>query len=182
MAPGGHLITSWLIGNSILKERRNRVVVALAGFSPDLDGLGFIFDRLKDNSSLYFDYHHVVCHGLFWTIFVSFISFTVVKTQRYITALMCFIAVHVHILADIIGSKGPDGYQWPINYLYPLSNKLMLQWSGQWELNAWPNYMFTGVLLVLCFSFAKKQGYSAFEIVPGSFDKEVFKLAQKYFK
>ncbi|THB71588.1 MAG: metal-dependent hydrolase [Gammaproteobacteria bacterium] len=182
MSPGVHLVTSWLIGNTALKERRNRIVVAIAGCSPDLDGLGLILDRIGYTSSLYFNYHHVLCHGIFWALLASIFSSLVVKTQRLVTAAMAFIVIHFHILADIAGSKGPDGYQWPINYLYPFSNNLMLEWSGQWELNAWPNFAFTGILLLACYIQAKKQGYSAFEIVPGSFDKEVFKLARKYIK
>ena len=182
MSPGVHLVTSWFIGNTVLKDRRNRIAVALAGFSPDIDGLGLIFDRIGNTSSLYLNYHHVICHGIFWALIASIVSSLVVKTQRLATGIMAFTVVHFHILADIAGSKGPDGYQWPINYLGPFSNSVMLEWSGQWELNAWPNFAFTGILLIACFIQAKKQGYSAFEIIPGSFDKEVFKLANKYFK
>ena len=180
MSPGVHLVTSWFVGNSVLKTRRSRVTVAIAGLSPDLDGLGIVLDRLDVTSSLFFNYHHVLCHGIVWALIAAIMSSFIVKTQRLLTALMTFVAIHVHILADVVGSKGPDGYQWPINYLYPLSNSVMLEWSGQWELSAWPNALFTAALLSACFILARKQGYSAFEIVPGPFDKEVYKLARKY--
>lgn len=38
-------------------------------------------------------------------------------------------------------------------------------WSGQWELNAWPNFIVTIVLLIITFYFAWKRGHSPLELV-----------------
>ena len=63
--------------------------------------------------------------------------------------------VHLHILCDVIGSKGPDGYHWPIFYFYPLDSEIALSWQYQWELNAWPNMLIMLVAFILCGYYAK---------------------------
>jgi hypothetical protein len=67
--------------------------------------------------------------------------------RRWMTAFLVLVVFHLHLLGDLVGSRGPDGYQWPINYLYPFSERLELVWAGQWELYAWPNILITGFFL-----------------------------------
>lgn len=74
MAPGSHLLISWLITVEIVKERRERALVALTGLAPDLDGAGIIIDFFTGTTQYYFKYHHYVgivficpsfcCYGL----------------------------------------------------------------------------------------------------------------------
>ena len=64
-----------------------------------------------------------------------------------LTAFLVFISFHLHLLCDLIGARGPDGDQWPIPYLKPFSNAVQLTWHGQWALNAWQNFVITGLLL-----------------------------------
>jgi hypothetical protein len=49
----------------------------------------------------------------------------------------------VMAIGDLVGSRGPAGYQWPIPYLLPFSNSWHWTWKGQWALNAWPNILIT---------------------------------------
>jgi hypothetical protein len=37
--------------------------------------------------------------------------------------------------------------------------------SGQWQLNAWPNFVITGILLIAMFYLAWKRGYSPLEMI-----------------
>jgi hypothetical protein len=69
------------------------------------------------------------------------------------------------LLCDLVGARGPDGYQWPIPYLKPFSNAAQLAWHGQWALNGWQNFVITGVLLLATFWFAWKNGASPLELV-----------------
>jgi len=64
-----------------------------------------------------------------------------------------------------VGGRGPEGYTWPIAYLWPWSDTPRLSWSGQWALNAWPNFVITGVLVALMFYLAWKRGYSPLEMI-----------------
>jgi inner membrane protein len=82
-----------------------------------------------------------------------------------LTAFLVFISFHLHLLCDLIGARGPDGDQWPIPYLKPFSNSVQLAWHGQWVLNAWQNFVITGLLLLATFWIAWKYGNSPVELV-----------------
>jgi hypothetical protein len=88
-----------------------------------------------------------VLHGLpgalFLALSASFLAF------RRLHVFLCSLAIiHLHLLCDLIGSRGPDPYDiWPIYYLAPFSEELTLQWQGQWALDAWPNMVVTGLLI-----------------------------------
>jgi inner membrane protein len=82
-----------------------------------------------------------------------------------LTAFLVFISFHLHLLCDLIGTRGPDGDQWPIPYLQPLSNALQLTWHGQWALNAWQNFAITGALLLATFWIAWRYAASPLELV-----------------
>jgi hypothetical protein len=71
---------------------------------------------------------------------------------------------HLHLMADLLGARGPDGDQWPIPYLLPFSNQWQLTWSGQWALNAWPNFAITGTLIAVTIWLARRRGFSPLEL------------------
>lgn len=83
----------------------------------------------------------------------------------WITALLVFVSFHLHLLCDLVGARGPDGYQWPIPYLKPFSNTAQLAWHGQWALNGWQNFLFTGVLLAATLWIAWRFETSPLELV-----------------
>lgn len=172
MAPGSHFLMSWVfshVGKGL--ERRERIIVTLAGVGPDVDGLGLLLDGSVSmsgvTSELYVKYHHVLAHNLAFACFAGVAGLLLARTgYKWLTATLAFIAVHLHILADIAGSKGPDGHQWPIDYLYPFSDSLMLTWSGQWGLNAWPNFAVFGALVAATIYIAYRSGSSPLESSP----------------
>lgn len=82
-----------------------------------------------------------------------------------LTALLVFLSFHLHLLCDLIGARGPDGYQWPIPYLKPFSNAMQLTWHGQWALNAWQNFVITGLLLLATLWFSWRYASSPLELV-----------------
>jgi inner membrane protein len=77
-----------------------------------------------------------------------------------LTGALAFVAFHLHLLFDLAGSRGADGYQWPIPYLWPFSNGVQLSWEGQWMLSAWQNTAITIVLVLASVVLAWRQGYS----------------------
>jgi inner membrane protein len=36
--------------------------------------------------------------------------------QKWKTGLLALLSFYVHLLEDVTGSRGPDGYQWPVSY------------------------------------------------------------------
>jgi hypothetical protein len=83
---------------------------------------------------------------------------------------MAFLSCHIHLLEDLLGSRGPEGYQWPIPYLMPFSHAGDLSWRGQWTLNAWPNFAITVALLLVTFYLAWSRGFSPLEMVSAKAD------------
>ena len=71
--------------------------------------------------------------------------------QKWKTSLLALLSFHVHLFEDVLGSRGPDGYQWPISYLAPFSSSLQLAWRGHWGPNAWLNLVIAIVLLRVTF-------------------------------
>ena len=113
---------------------------------------------------LWFSQYHHSLHTLAFAVVVAVLSFLVAR-QRWKTALLAFLSFHLHLFCDLIGARGPDGYSWPIPYLLPFSNSVQLSWHGQWALNAWPNFVITGVLLFMTLWLAWRYGRSPLELV-----------------
>ena len=86
-------------------------------------------------------------------------------THPWLTALLVFVSFHLHLLCDLIGARGPDGYQWPIPYLRPFSSAWQLTWHGQWALNGWQNFLITGIFLAVTLWIAGKYGSSPLELI-----------------
>ncbi|HKD78453.1 MAG TPA: metal-dependent hydrolase [Candidatus Angelobacter sp.] len=178
-------------------RRREKALVVAAAVAPDLDGLGIIPELLTRHSShplLWFSEYHHSLHTLSFALICAIAAFLVsgpltgrkmsqhkvgstnvasgLETSRlaphpWVTAMLVFVSFHLHLLGDLAGARGPDGYQWPIPYLKPFSNAAELAWHGQWALNGWQNFAFTGLLLLVTFWFAWKNGASPLELVSG---------------
>jgi hypothetical protein len=168
MSPITHLLASWTVANSANLGRRDRALVTLSGVLPDLDGLGIIAEVATENSAnmlaWWSKYHHVLCHNLGFGLILT-VSVFLASARRWMSAALTLLVFHLHLIGDLAGAKGPDGYQWPIPYLSPFSDRWQLVWDGQWELNAWPNLTFTALLLAVTFYLAWKRGYSPLEII-----------------
>ena len=170
MNPITHLLVSWTLGAACARERRDRTLVTLAGVAPDLDGFGLAVDLLTATSAsptdLWGQYHHVLGHNLGFGLAVATAAFALGQ-HRIRAAGLAFAAVHLHLLGDLAGGRGPDGDAWPFSYLAPFSDAWVWQWSGQWELDAWPNIALTVLLLAVVFRAAWLHGISPLELVSG---------------
>jgi hypothetical protein len=168
MSPITHFFMGWAVANAAPSlTKRERAFVTWASVIPDIDGLGIIPERLTQNSShplnWWSDYHHVLGHNLGFALLVSAIA-AIFARQKIKTTLLVFVSFHLHLLADLVGARGPDGDQWPIPYLLPFSRQLQLTWPGQWALNAWPNMAITAVLILIAVALARRRGFSPLEM------------------
>jgi inner membrane protein len=174
MSPITHFLMGWAVANSAPSlSKRERALVTWASVVPDIDGLGTIADRLTRNSNhplnWWGDYHHTLGHNFGFAIVVAAIAAIFAK-QRVKTALLVLLSFHLHLLADLVGARGPDGDQWPIPYLLPFSKQMQLAWSGQWALNAWPNMVITAGLIGMMLIWARQRGFSPLEMVSSRAD------------
>jgi inner membrane protein len=131
MSQATHFLTGWVFANCARLDRRDRALVALACVAPDVDGLGIVLD----------------------TLVIAGVS-VMLAHQRWKTGLLAFVSFHLHLVEDLAGSRGPDGYEWPIPYLKAFSSAWSLPWQGQWGLNSWLNIAITAALLLATFYLA----------------------------
>ncbi|WP_125562349.1 metal-dependent hydrolase [Pseudoalteromonas rubra] len=169
MTPSAHLMMSWLCGASTLTTKRERILITVAGLTPDLDGAGLLIDWLSGTTRYYQQWHHIYGHNLLFAIGIATCAGLLARTRRGCVWLMSFIAIHLHLFTDLIGSKGPDAYQWPIQYFYPFNNT-GFTWQGQWALNAWQNQLIWLLLLLVCIGYIKRKNISFFELFGDKLD------------
>ena len=176
MHPATHLLISWSVAESAHLSPKDRMLVTLCGVLPDIDGLGIVVEIATENSARpltwWSEYHHVLCHNIGFGLVLAGVVATV-ATRRWVSVALGLVAFHLHLLGDLAGSRGPDGYQWPIPYLLPFSNRWQLVWSGQWVLNAWPNVLITAALLGSTLYLAWRRGYSPVEMVSARADRAI---------
>jgi inner membrane protein len=124
MSPVTHFLSGWVFANCFRLDSRERALVTLASVVPDVDGLGIIPELLTRNSThplLWFSLYHHRLHNLAFAVLVAAVAFAL-ATQKWKTGLLAFLSFHLHLFEDILGSRGPEGYQWPIPYLAPFSS------------------------------------------------------------
>lgn len=172
MSPVTHFLSGWVLANCARLDRKERALVTLACVVPDVDGLGIIPELLTRNSAhplLWFTLYHHSLHTLAFALIVAALSFAF-ASQKWKTAILVLLSFHLHLFEDLLGSRGPDGYQWPIPYLMPFSSRFQLSWQGQWGLNAWPNVAITLALLSMTLWLAWRRGRSPLEMISAKAD------------
>lgn len=158
-----HCLISWMAADRLTGNRRDLRLLCLAGVLPDADGLGIVVDwgqRLAGGvaGDWYARYHHHLLHGLPGALVLA-VALGLCAEHKLRTALGCLVVVHVHLLSDLVGSRGaaPDDI-WPVPWLAPVSEALTLSWTGQWPLDGWQNILLTVLLLMLVFYRAAHGG------------------------
>lgn len=188
MSPLTHLVGSWLIASATTNNPRDRKLVTIAGVLPDADGLGVIADVVRSFVSgkectfqYYQQYHHIILHGWPGAIVVSILLMLFAR-QRWQVLLLCLLTFHLHLLCDLVGSRGPTiGDFWPICYSEPIFRHPIWFWKGQWRLDSWQNQTIFAALLVTSIWLAVKRGYSFVEVVSERVDKVFVQVLRKWF-
>ena len=183
MSPVTHFLSGWVLANCVKLDRKDRALVTLACVIPDIDGLGIVPEILTRDSAhplLWFSLYHHSLHNLAFALFVAAVAFAI-ATRKWTTGLLALLSFHLHLFEDLLGSRGPDGDQWPIPYLAPFSPALQLTWSGQWGLNAWPNIAITIALLLITFWLAWRRGFSPLEMVSARADSVFVAVLRRRF-
>ena len=165
MNPVSHFLVSWSLAESSNQDSRDKAIITWLGVAPDLDGLGGVVDIVAkffgyQDPELYGHFHHELFHGLFAAILFPSIAMVFAR-NRLKSFLLGVLVIHLHLFCDLIGSRGVNMEDiWPINYLAPFSDALTLSWSGQWQINAWPNVTITIILIIFMFSRTITHGHS----------------------
>lgn len=175
MSPGAHLLASWFVATRAGLPVRERRLVTLAGTLPDLDGLGVVADVLTHGRTAWYEtYHHQLGHTLLAGLLLATACGWLARIRRRPVALLALGTFHLHLLFDLVGSRGPDGYRWPIPYLAPFTQSGQWSWQGQWLLNGWQNLLILALLLGWAFAYAARHRHSFIEVVSTRLDRAIF--------
>ena len=162
VSPVTHLLGSWSLAEGSSLDDRDRGLITWCGVLPDADGIGIAVDLVnrllgRPETLWYTGFHHHFLHGVIGAALLAVLAAGFAK-RRLSVLLWGFIMVHIHLVCDLLGSRGPDPADiWPIHYLAPVSAKLTLYWRHQWPLDGWQNVLTT----VLLIAFAVQRTISA---------------------
>ena len=165
MSPITHFLASWSIADALRLRARDLALATWCGVLPDADGLGVLADginRLLSRSSSWYygQYHHALLHNLLAAVAIPLVL-SIFAANRLRMFVLGLVAVHLHLLCDIVGSPGPGADDlWPLPYLAHFSERGTIQWPGQWPLNAWPNIVLTVLLIFYVLFRSVRSGYS----------------------
>jgi len=155
-------------------------VVTLAGVLPDLDGVGYGVDWLAERlgyATHLYDWHHVLFHNL-GAALVCAVGAFLAGARRWRTALLAALAFHLHLVMDMIGSRGPDG-SWDVPYLLPFSSAWRLVAPFQWDLDSWQNRLVGLTLLVAACLVARWRGCSFLEVLSSRLDAAFVRMVRR---
>src|ERR1051326_6325415 len=165
MSPVTHLLASWAIAAKTTNNPRDCRLVTLAGILPDADGVGLVADIVTPWLGLkpthyYIRYHHYLLHGAFGAAVIALLM-TAFAQKRWRVAFLSLVTFHLHLLCDLVGSRGPSPEDlWPIFYFGPFYKDPMWLWHGQWRLDAWRNRFLTVGLFGTALWMAPRLGFS----------------------
>jgi len=187
MSPLTHLVGSWLVAVATTTNSRDRKLVTIAGVLPDVDGLGVIGDLVKSwvtgkecTFAYYQQYHHILLHGWPGAILVSALL-AIFARQRWRVLGLCLFTFHLHLLCDLVGSRGPTpGDLWPICYSEPLFRHPIWFWKHQWALDGWQNRSIFVIILVASLGIAVRKGSSFVEVISTRWDAIFVDVLRKW--
>lgn len=165
MSPLTHLLASWIVAVKTTKNPRDCRIATLAGLLPDADGLGLVVDIATSlaggkPTQYYARYHHYWLHGALGAVVIALglACFARQKGRVFLVALLLF---HLHLLCDLLGSRGPSPEDlWPIFYFGPFDKDPMWLWRGQWRLDGWQNQIISVCCLFGALALAVRKGHS----------------------
>lgn len=173
-----HLLVDWTIAAPTQKSRRDRALVAWAGVAPDLDGLGIVVDFATRvlhlaETNYYQDFHRLYGHGLPAALVIAAAA-AALAGRRASVFVWSLVAVHLHFLGDILGSRGTEVEDiWPILYLAPVSHAWIFEWAGQWPLTSWQNTTITLALIFVALALALSYRVTPCELFSPRADRKV---------
>ena len=183
MSPVTRFLTGWVFANSVRLDRRGVAAVTVAAVIPDIDGIGIVAEVMTRHTShplLWFSEYHHVLHNLAFAVAVAILTFAL--TRSWLTTGLAFIAFYLHLLEDLVGSRGPDGYNWPVPYLLPFTSHWAWSWGVQWQLNAWPDVALTIILLAVTISIAVVRRASPVFLFSEKADCAVVDVLRRWFR
>ena len=174
----------WTVATAANLQPRERLWVTLAGLAADVDGAGVIAEILTRHTAhpllWWTQYHHVVGHNLLFGVAFAVLAAALAQRRGLVFGL-ALLSYHLHLIADVLGGRGPTGDLWTIPYFWPFSDAWIWSWQNQWKLNSWQNLLITAVLMFWAFRLAWKRGYSPVSLISQRADAAVVEVLRRRF-
>ena len=157
----GHAQVGWHLAEAAGLGKKDRILCAVAGMSPDLDGFAFLLGL-----SNYWEFHHTFGHSLLIIPFMA-VALGLFARKKLITMIFCCFGALAHVAVDIFGSM-PVYVLWP---LYP-------DWTPFDNPNpfiVFPVEFITPFLMIACSMWVyRKRGISILEIFGSRMEKALY--------
>jgi hypothetical protein len=176
-----HLFTSWLLPWTALAERRDRVIVAVAGIAPDVDAPILL---LWGGKRAFVDHHHEWTHHLAGAVVAAAAGFALGRSRAR-TAALAAAAWLLHLLLDLAGAgeRFEDGtFAYPLPLLWPFSTREFDPFPFAWPLASWQNATVMAALLVLAGRMGVVHGRTVLELISPRADAAVVAALRGRFK
>ena len=119
-------------------------------------------------------------HGAFGALVVAGL-FAMLGRDKGRVFLWSLIVFHLHILCDLVGSRGPAPEDlWPIHYFGPFSREPVWLWTGQWALDAWPNRVVGVAVLAVALWLPLRLGHSVVGVFSRRADERFVAILRKW--
>ena len=167
-----HLFASWLLPWTSLAERRDRILVAVAGIAPDVDAPLLL---LWGGKEAFIEYHHDFTHNVAGAALAAAAGFALGR-NRGRTAAFAAAAWLLHLFCDMAGAgeRKEDGtFAYTVPLLWPFSAREFDPFPWAWPLASWQNALIMGALLVLVGRMGAVHGRTVVEIFSVRGDKTV---------
>ncbi|MEO5331074.1 MAG: metal-dependent hydrolase [Magnetococcus sp. YQC-5] len=113
LSPVTHFLVGWLTANtSQAINRKSRILVTVSAIIPDVDGFGQVLWLVTQDWAIYdrwyVGYHHKLTHNFLTALLLMGVIYWFANSARWTTALLAGISFHLHLIGDLLGSRGSD--------------------------------------------------------------------------
>ncbi len=175
-----HLLVGYLLPWGALRERRDRVIVALAGLAPDVDAPLL----LAMGRDAFIAHHHRWTHHLAGAALAAAAG-AALGRSRGRTAAFAAAAWLAHLLCDLIGGgdRHPgEPFAYPLPLLWPFSTRPFDPFPWAWSLASWQNAVVAAVLLAVSVPLALRHGRTVVELFSPRADGAVVEALRRRFR
>jgi inner membrane protein len=165
MHPVTHFLTGWMVGNAADLSNRDRIIVALVGTAPDIDGIGIVVELATLPTR------------------PSGTATTTMSSDTTSGLLPCVFSSRLNWL--VVGGSPRHWPSWPSTFTCSAISwgralrmgtrgrfpTWQLAWSGQWPLSSWQNNLITAVLMAVTLYLAWRSGFSPLGLVSERADR-----------
>ena len=172
-----HLFLSYLIPWRTKLERRDRVIISLAGLAPDVDAPIL----LLMGKEAFVEYHHDYTHHLAGAVVVLAAGLAFGR-RKAAAAGFAVAAWCGHMLLDMLGGgdRHPgEPFAYPVPLLWPFSDRPFDPFPFSWSLASWQNGLVMVFAMALMVRIALVEGRTVVEVFSLRADRVVVDVIRK---